>query len=414
MLFIQLVLFTLIGIGLGIITGLIPGIHINTIAAIVLSLGPLISGFDPLSIASLLLGMGVTHTFLDFIPSILLGAPEGETALSVLPGHQMLLQGRGLEAIKLTGLGSLVSLLLVVIVFIPLLIGIPLVYESIRIKIRYILLAVVIFGFSLEKKPIRGIGVFLLSGIFGWLVLSSSALGQDMIFPALSGLFGISTLLLSIKEQAKIPLQIKARITLGWSKILKHGALGGVAGMIVGLLPGIGSAQATYLVQQVSKGGNKEFLVSVSGVNTANLIFTLIVFYTLGKTRSGLIIVLKEFFPSLGWYQLLGLVGSILLTGGIALLLQLFLGNVLSSFFSNQNASNYEKINWGIMLLILGLVIAMTGWIGLVILITGCAIGLISPMIEVRRANAMGFFMVPVLLYYWNLNWLILGIFGVK
>ncbi|MFW5953219.1 MAG: tripartite tricarboxylate transporter permease, partial [Candidatus Natronoplasma sp.] len=114
------VLFTFIGISLGIITGLVPGIHVNTISFLIISslgtislfVGGLISDFGVtnfellLFISMLVIGCLITHTFLDFIPSTFLGAPEGETALAVLPAHEMLLQGRGYEAVKASALGS--------------------------------------------------------------------------------------------------------------------------------------------------------------------------------------------------------------------------------------------------------------------------------------------------------------------
>jgi len=39
-------------------------------------------------------------------PSIFLGAPEADTALAVLPGHALLMEGRGEEAVRLSAIGS--------------------------------------------------------------------------------------------------------------------------------------------------------------------------------------------------------------------------------------------------------------------------------------------------------------------
>src|SRR3989344_7011318 len=94
----------LLGTIAGTLTGLFPGIHINLISAILvssLSL-PFISSLPIISLIVFIVSMSITHTFLDFIPSILLGAPEEDSFLSVLPGHQLLKKGRGYEAIILT------------------------------------------------------------------------------------------------------------------------------------------------------------------------------------------------------------------------------------------------------------------------------------------------------------------------
>ena len=95
-----------IGTTLGILTGLIPGLHVNNVAIILLSLTPAVAAFLHsttglggatvlLLVASAIVATSMAHTFLDFIPSTFLGAPEGDTALSVLPAHSMLIQGEG-------------------------------------------------------------------------------------------------------------------------------------------------------------------------------------------------------------------------------------------------------------------------------------------------------------------------------
>lgn len=89
----------MIGIMLGVITGITPGLHINLVATTMFSLSPLLSNYlSPINIAVILVSMSITHTFLDFIPSIFLGAPNSETALAVLPGHTLLLRGEGLRS----------------------------------------------------------------------------------------------------------------------------------------------------------------------------------------------------------------------------------------------------------------------------------------------------------------------------
>lgn len=103
--------FAVLGIGLGTFTGLIPGVHVNNIAPLMVGLTAG-SALDPYQGTSLIVAMMITHTFLDFIPSTFLGVPNKDTALSVLPAHKFVLKGKGYEVIKLTALGSLGALLL--------------------------------------------------------------------------------------------------------------------------------------------------------------------------------------------------------------------------------------------------------------------------------------------------------------
>jgi len=120
--FLQLLLAILCGILAGIFTGLIPGIHINLISLILLSLSPILLQYtNPITLCCFIIAMSVTHTFLDAVPSVFLGAPDADQALNVLPGHKLLLEGKGFEAVKLTVIGSLLSLILAT-ALIPLLI----------------------------------------------------------------------------------------------------------------------------------------------------------------------------------------------------------------------------------------------------------------------------------------------------
>src|SRR3989304_1437469 len=99
----ELFIALLCGVIAGTFTGLFPGIHINLIAALLLSsLSALSKYFSPLQLIIFIVAMSITHTFIDFIPSIFLGAPEEDTFLSILPGHQLLREGKGYEAVILT------------------------------------------------------------------------------------------------------------------------------------------------------------------------------------------------------------------------------------------------------------------------------------------------------------------------
>lgn len=115
--------FSLIGAVLGTFTGLTPGVHVNTLALGVLLASAVLNGevgrllaligsdpaLAPLMLSSLLISASVVHSFLDFIPSVFFGAPDEPDSLSVLPGHRLLLQGKGLYAVVCAASGSLIG-----------------------------------------------------------------------------------------------------------------------------------------------------------------------------------------------------------------------------------------------------------------------------------------------------------------
>jgi putative membrane protein len=128
--FAAVTIMALAGTFMGTFTGLVPGIHVNNVAFLVATAQvPLVAFLDgllgPMSptnadlviiLSAAVISAVIAHTFLNFIPSVFLGAPEGETALSVLPGHRMLMSGRGLEAVAISAKGSLVSVVVCALV----------------------------------------------------------------------------------------------------------------------------------------------------------------------------------------------------------------------------------------------------------------------------------------------------------
>ncbi|MFC1682504.1 tripartite tricarboxylate transporter permease, partial [Nanoarchaeota archaeon] len=104
----QLLIYLLIGILFGTLTGLIPGIHINLIGIFLVSLSiSTFTSINPIYLIVFITSMAITHTFVDFIPSIFLGCPDTDTELSVLPGHELLKKGQGYQAVVLSAYGSL-------------------------------------------------------------------------------------------------------------------------------------------------------------------------------------------------------------------------------------------------------------------------------------------------------------------
>src|SRR3989344_7545032 len=118
---IEIILFLCFGVLVGIFTGLIPGVHINMIGTLIASSSLFIlAAINPIYLIVFIVSMSITHVFIDFIPSIFLGAPESGTELSVLPGHEMLKQGLGHQAVRLTAFGCLLGIFIFVLMIFPL------------------------------------------------------------------------------------------------------------------------------------------------------------------------------------------------------------------------------------------------------------------------------------------------------
>jgi putative membrane protein len=110
-----------LGFVLGIIAGLVPGLHLNNFAAMLLALSPQLFawGLSPFEVAGIILSASISQTFFDAIPAIFLGAPDSEAALTVLPGQRLMLEGRSIEAMRLSALGSAGSMIFALFLIIP-------------------------------------------------------------------------------------------------------------------------------------------------------------------------------------------------------------------------------------------------------------------------------------------------------
>jgi len=400
--FLQIILAIFCGCLAGIFTGLIPGVHINLVSLLLVSISGYMLGFtSPLILAVFIIAMSVTHTFLDSIPSVFLGAPDPDQALNVLPGHRLLLQGKGYEAVKLTVIGSLLSLILVLILMPFLLPFVPGIYLFVKPYMAYILIAVVVFMIIKEgslKGIMLGTIVFLLSGVLGIIVLGFPNLNQPL-FPLLSGLFGVSVLLMSLNDKVNVPKQ-EISETIVVSPVHKAKAIGAAvfAGSLTGIFPGLGAAQAAIIgMQLVGDIGEYAFMILVGGINTVNFVFSLATFYTLQKARNGAIVAVLEIVKSISLVELIVLLCTALIAGGAATYLAFKITRVFSRMISKVN---YRLICITIICFITVLAFVFSGFLGLLVLLTSTAVGFLSPLFGVKRSLAMGCLLLPVIFYF--------------
>jgi len=397
--FLEILIALILGILAGCFTGLIPGIHVNLISLMVLGASGYFLGFiQGTTVSVFIISMAITHTFLDSIPGIFLGAPDSDMVLGVLPGHKMLLQGQGYQAVKLTVIGSFFGLILSTSL-IPLLIPvIVVVYDSLKQFMGYLLLGVVIFMIWKEKKRLAASFQFLLAGALGLIVVNFPKL-ESPLFPMLSGLFGIATLLVSLNNKVKIPKQnTKQKLNVKKSITLKAIGASVFSGGSVALLPGLGSAQAGILGSYITGDlGDKGFLILIGGINTVNMVVSLLTFYALNKARNGAIVVVREIMEKISFTQLGIFLAVALIVGSIAAVLTL---GVTKKFAKVIVKVNYKWLCIGIILFVTALVIYFSGFYGLLVMIVSTAVGIIPALIGVKRSHNMGCLLLPVILWF--------------
>lgn len=400
--FLEFLIASLLGISAGILTGLIPGIHINLVSLLVVSLSVyLLDIFSLPSLGVFIISMAITHTFLDVLPAIFLGAPDADTALGVLPGHRLLLQGMGYEAVKLTVIGSLSSLILALFLFPLFIIIVPNIYQKLQVYIGWILLLIVIYMILIEKgldKKFWAFTVFLMAGILGIMDLTMPNLKQPL-FPMLSGLFGISMLIVSLTKKVEIPKQrITDTIRIPKFENIRALIAGTFSGSFVSFFPGLGPAQAAILGSNImGRLSTYSFLILIGSINTVNMAVSLVSLYTINKARNGAVLAIRELLTTIDLNTLIIFLAAILFAGGIATFLALFLARF---FIKIVEKVNYQYLGLSVILLITTLVFYFSSWMGLLILAISTAIGIIPNIVNVKRSHSMGCLMLPVILFF--------------
>lgn len=397
----ELLLLALLGCLLGVITGLTPGLHVNTIAIIGLCLFPSLS-ISPLEFAVVMVSMAITHTFLDFIPAIFLGVPEEETALSVLPTHQLLLQGKALEAVQLTAIGSLLGLGFSLILLLPALFVIPIAYQSLRPFIVYILLIAVILLIIREKEKRRiflSIMVFFMSGWLGIIMFEQKLLSTtQVLFPVFVGLFGLSNILFSLKsETIKIPQDEFIRVKID-RKMVSSGILGSLGGILVGILPAMSPSQVGVLMYEIFGTNIRSFIISISAINTSDAIYSFVALYTIKNPRSGVATIVGKVLE-IDFNALLFIVGTMAFIALFATILHIKIGGWVMKFVGRVN---YRLLSVASLLLVLILVYLITGFFGILVTLLATSIGLLPIFAGISRTHCMGVLLVPTILYFFG------------
>ncbi len=387
---------TLIGVALGALSGLAPGIHANTLASALLATG---AGFAAVlgeeALAAAMFAALITHSFLDNIPTTFLGVPEAETALAVLPAHALCLEGRGEEAVRCSALGSALAMTFAVPLSLAAVLLLPPLQPALDWGIGILLVAVVGYMILSDDSPTWAFAIFAVSGAVGLFALRYGflawhPLGGDAIFlPLLSGLFGLPVLLTA--SHGPVPEQRFSGISIPTAVLARHSLLGTFAGLLVGWLPGLSNATANGLLD-AAVGYDRDrrgFIVATSAANTANAFIGLAALFAIGRARSGVLAAMAALsLPSMAQLMVVGLAAAI---AGFLLTVR------LASSARHLGRIDGRVLNLAVVGLLVLLSAALAGPFGLLVLALATAVGLVPPLVNVRRVHAMGAIMLPVM-----------------
>jgi putative membrane protein len=393
----EIIIAALLGIIAGTITGLIPGVHINLVATLLFINSTFFLGFtNPLILAIFIISMTTAHTFIDFIPSIFLGAPNEDTVLSILPGHRMLLEGKGYEAVRLTAIGGFFGLILACILTPVFILIAPIFYPLLERIMAFVLISLSLILIFTEKRKFAAFFVFILAGLLGIGALNFSLLKQAL-FPLFTGLFATPLLIISFMQNVKIPKQKITKTKTSKKEIFKILGIGIFSSSLVSFLPGVGSAQAAVIASVFKKIKEKSFLVLLGAINTLVVLLSFVALYAIKKPRSGAAVFVGKFLPDITLSNLWTLLIVSLIVGIFAFFISLFLAKKFSQIMKKVN---YKWLCFAILIFLVILTPIISNWWGLLVLATATALGIFCSLIGIKKIFLMGSLLLPVIIYY--------------
>ncbi|OVE86244.1 tripartite tricarboxylate transporter permease [Natronolimnobius baerhuensis] len=395
----QLLAWILAGATLGTLSGLVPGLHANNFALLLAGFAPAVPG-SPLFVGCAMLAAGVVHTFLNAVPAMALGVPDAEMAVTALPGHRMVLEGRGYEAIRLSALGSLLAVLAAVPLAIPVTEAVTAVYPTIRDNLSLVLAMVVVALVASERtwrtKAAAMLSFSLAAGL-GALTLDLSPeaplTAGGTLAPLFAGLFGAPVLIDAIFGSG-IPRQDEETLEISSRLVGLTAVAGALAGAVVGYIPGISAAIAAVVVLVFVPGGagDRGYIVATSGVDTSNMIFALFALVAIGQPRTGVMVAFENANAPL---ELPILIGTVLVAGVLGFVLVIVVGD---TYLEIVGQLTYWKISAVVLTLLCILSYLFTGVIGIAIFAVAAAIGMVPVRLRARRVHLMGVLIGPLML----------------
>jgi putative membrane protein len=391
--------FVLGGVALGTLSGLTPGLHVNNLALLLASAAPAVPG-PPRLVGAAMLAAGVVHSFLDAVPALALGVPDAAMAATALPGHRLVVAGRGREAVRLSALGSGLAVALAVPLAVPVTRGMTVAYPVVRAHLSVVLGGVVAFLLLTEgsaRAVVGGAAAFAGSAALGHATLDLSPAAPlsagGMLTPLFAGLFGAPVLVEALSGSG-VPEQDDPVIATTRRTVVTTALAGSVAGAVVGYLPGVSPAVAAVVALALVPGSAEArgFVVATSGVNTANTVFALFALSALGTPRTGVMVALQEADAPVNLPLLLASAG---IAGVAGFLLVLSVGD---RYLRAVGALDQFRLSVSVFCLLAGLSFLFAGAVGVVVFAVAALVGLVPAQFGARRVHLMGVLLGPLIL----------------
>lgn len=381
---------TILGILFAIFTGIIPGLHINSISYILTTL--------PISkeiIAGALIISAIVSSFLSFIPSTIFGIPDTDNFVSTLPSQRLMLNGRGYYAIYLATIGAINGLIFGLPLFILFVILLPFLESTINLLTPAILLIGLIILFLTAKNK-YGFFVIVFSGSVGFFA-TNFAFVKEPLLVVVSGLFGLSNIFVALQNENKIPKQYFTIDKINLFDKIKIGLVAPCLAIFVSIFPGIGNGFASYVGTKFSQLQEEGYILLNGAINVLVILLSFFVIFYLGRGRTASSIFFEEFAKNTSLFSLI----NIILLSAIGIVIGYFLTLWLAKkILTITEKFNMRIINYFLILFLHFLVLIFSNFLGLIVFWVSGLIGYVCIKTNNPRMLMISCIIIPVLIYF--------------
>ena len=268
-----------------------------------------------------------------------------------------------------------------------------------------VLIAVILIMLLHERDPVNMIWcalTILVSGLLGLICMdldipcNGIIVGGTLIFPMLTGLFGMPALLQSLSNPVIQEQTDDEEYPVGPIPGIK----GVLTGLLTGWFPGITSTTGAILSDTVTPERSPEgFISMIASIGTSASIIMLVTMSLTGKGRSGTMIIIGDILGD----SVIGALNEcfllLLLTAAFAAFLgyhsTILCGRIMSRIINRVDTLLLNRI---CIILVISLVLLMTGPYGLLVLAIATLMGFLPVRIGISRVYLTGCLLIPALL----------------
>jgi len=310
----------------------------------------------------------------------------------------MLREGHGFSAVVYACYGALIAVPVLVLATPLYIYFLPSLYPLLKTALPFILIFISCYLILREERPVISFLIFSLAGLLGLLTFNLPV--KEPLMPLLTGLFGISSLLVASKNKEKIKKQTIVpirKIYLSRKELIRTFSAASIAAPLCSFLPGIGSGHAAVIGSEIVPQNNRSFLALIGAINIIVMSLSFVTVFAISRARSGSAAAMQDILGTITLQHIIITLMVIIFSALFSIIISIYLARRASTLL---NKVNYSILSKSIIAVLVLLVILFSNWLGFIVALTASSIGILCISLNVRRINLMASLILPAIVFY--------------